>query len=145
MPFAIPLIAVLGLAADAAPRVDVTITQRALVAVCLNGRKIDTTERKWRMEARPHAVTFTMGDDAQRAGYATIRFTPEAGHKYEIEVRAPATSFSTRVWERGTWTPAVRDRTGDRIVSGEPEWSDDACPPQPAATPSPSPSPSPAK
>ena len=135
MPFAISLIAVLGLAADAVPRVEVTVTQKALVAACLNGRPIETRERKWRLQARPQVVSFTIGSDPARAGYATVGFTPEAGHKYEIEVRAPATSFSTRTWDRGTWKPAVRDRTADRIVSGEPEWSDSACPPQPSPSP----------
>ena len=132
MRLAIPVLAVLGIAADALPRVEVTITQRALVPACLNGKALDTRERGWRLLAKPQAVSFTIGEDPKRAGFATVRFTPEAGHKYEIEVRAPATSFSSRVWERGSWKPAVRDRTVDRLVSGEPEWSDTACPLEPS-------------
>ena len=136
MTLAIPVLALLAVPAEAPmPRVEVNVTQKALVAVCLDGKPIETTERRWKLQARPHAVSFTMGSDPARAGFATVRFTPEAGHKYEIEVRAPATSFSSRVWERGAWTPAVRDRTADRIVSGEPQWSDVACPAEAPAAP----------
>jgi len=38
-------------------------------------------------------------------------------------VRADSTAFSTRVWRSGEWTPVVRDRTTDRIVSSTPVWS----------------------
>jgi len=69
-----------------------------------------------------------MGDDPVKAGFATVKFTPEVGHKYEIEVRAPTMSFPRRAWDRGTWKPVVRDRTADRIISGEPEWSATGCP-----------------
>jgi hypothetical protein len=128
MRLAIPVLALLGVAAEVpVARVEVNVTQKALVAACLDGKPIETTERKWRLPARPHTVSFTMGDDAAKAGFATVRFTPELGHRYEIEVRGPVTAFSTRVWERGTWQPVVRDRTVDRIVSGEPEWSGSTC------------------
>ena len=117
------------------PRAKVKITQKDLVAVCLDGAAVNTRERKWRLEVRPHAVTFTMGKDSVRAGYATVRFTPEVGHEYEVEARAAATTFSLRVWERGGWKPVVRDRTTNRIVSDEPEWSESTCPPAPTPAP----------
>jgi hypothetical protein len=60
-------------------------------------------------------------------GVAVVAFTLEAGHKYEVEVRASPTAFSSRTWERGEWKPVVRDRTIDRIVSGEPRWSGSVC------------------
>jgi hypothetical protein len=60
-------------------------------------------------------------------GVATVRFALEAGHRYEVEVRAPALSFSWRVWVQGEWKPVVRDRTVDRIVSSEPEWTSEGC------------------
>ena len=58
------------------------------------------------------------------AGFATIAFTPEPGHVYEIEVRSDPQLYSTRVWPKGEWKPVVRDRTTNRIISGEPQWSD---------------------
>jgi hypothetical protein len=129
---ALAVLAVLGAAAqNEVARAEVKITQKHLVAVCLDGAAVNTRERKWRLEVRPHAVSFTMGKDTGRAGYATVRFTPEDGHKYDIEVRAPAMSFSQRAWDRGDWKPVVRDRTANQIVSGEPEWSDSVCPPPP--------------
>lgn len=125
-------IAVLSLLAASAksplPRVEVNLTQKYLVAGCLDGTPIKSRQRRWKLAARAHAVSFTMGDDPAKAGYATVRFTPEVGHKYEIEVRAPAMSFPRRAWERGTWKPVVRDRTTNVIVTGEPEWSATACP-----------------
>jgi hypothetical protein len=132
---ALAVLALLAAAENSVPRAKVKITQKHLVVVCLDGAAVNTRERKWRLEVRPHAVTFTMGKDSVRAGYATVRFTPEVGHEYEVEVRAPATTFSRRVWERGEWTPVVRDRTTNRIVSDEPEWSESTCPPAPTPAP----------
>lgn len=63
-------------------------------------------------------------------GTAIVRFTPEPGHRYEVEVRADAASFSRRVWTTGAWAPVVRDRTTDRVVSGDPEWAAPPCTPQ---------------
>jgi hypothetical protein len=63
-------------------------------------------------------------------GTAIVRFTPEPGHRYEVEVRADAAAFSARVWPKGHWTPVVRDRTTDRVVSGDPEWTAPPCTPQ---------------
>ena len=115
------------------PRAEVNLTQKYLVAGCLDGTPITSRKRRWKLETLPHAVSFTMGDDPRTAGFATVRFTPQLGHKYEIEVRTEPLAFSRRVWKRGTWKPVVRDKTANRIVSGEPAWSDAACPA--AATP----------
>ncbi len=114
------------------------VTQKSLQPLCLDGAAVKPGERSWRLSGREHAVAFTMrnrprtgvaGSDVT-PGVAVVRFTPEAGHKYEVEVRAPATTYSTRVWERGAWAPVVRDRTVDGIVSSEPEWTESsACPP----------------
>ena len=130
------VLALLGVTAEKAiPRVEVNLTQKYLVAGCLDGKPVTARERRWKLEARAHAMSFTMGDDPGKAGFATVRFTPEVGHRYEIEVRAPAMSYSRKVWERGTWKPVVRDRTADLIVTGEPEWSDSACPAEAAPAP----------
>ena len=110
-------------------RAEVNITQKLLVPGCVDGTPMKAYQRRWRLELRPQAASFTMGSDARQAGFATVRFTPEAGHKYEVEVRTDdAMAFARRLFARGTWKPVVRDRTADRIVSGEPEWSDVACP-----------------
>ena len=110
-------------------RAEVNITQKLLVPGCVDGTPVKAYHRRWRLELRPHTASFTMGSDSAQAGFATVRFTPEAGHKYEIEVRTDeVTAFARRSFERGTWKPVVRDRTTDRIVSGEPEWSDSGCP-----------------
>jgi hypothetical protein len=117
-------------------RAEVNITQKLLVPGCVDGTPIEAYRRRWRLELRPHTASFTLGSDARQAGFATVRFTLEAGHKYEIEVRTDdAMAFARRAFERGAWKPVVRDRTTDRIVSGEPEWSDSACPPQPSPSP----------
>ena len=133
----LPEFAVLALLAAAArsplPRVEVNLIQKYLVAGCLDGTPIKSRQRRWKLAARPHAVSFTMGDDPAKAGYATVRFTPQVGHKYEIEVQAPAMSFPRRAWERGTWKPVVHDRTANVIVTGEPEWSATACPAEAAS------------
>ena len=63
-------------------------------------------------------------------GFAAVTFALEEGHKYEIEVRAPAAAFSTRVWPKGDWEPVVRDRTSDKLVTGDPSWREsESCPP----------------
>jgi hypothetical protein len=112
-----------------------TVTQRALIVQCVDGVAVPTARRSWTVTA-PVTVTVTMrnqprsgvataGDAAP--GSATVRFTPEPGHRYELEVRADATRFALRVWPKGTWTPVVRDRTTDTVVTGRPEWTDAAC------------------
>jgi len=115
-------------------RAEVNIRQKLLVPGCVDGTPMKAYQRRWRLELGPHTASFTLGSDDGRAGFAAVRFTPEAGHKYEIEVRTDD-AFARRVFERGTWKPVVRDRTTDRIVSGEPEWSDAACPAAVAAPP----------
>lgn len=122
-------------AAPAAPTeagADVRITNSHLVATCVAGRISDNGERRWEL-SRPTSMAFTMkneprpGIENRAPGIAAISFTPEPGHKYEIEVRAGESTFSTRVWPRGQWSPVVRDRTTDTVVSGEPQWIEKPC------------------
>jgi hypothetical protein len=124
---------------SAAPPADarLRITQRALVVQCVNDAPVAPGTRAWIVSA-PVALAVTMrnqprpgmapGGDAG-PGTAIVRFTPEPGHRYEVEVRADAASFSRRVWTTGTWAPVVRDRTTDRVVSDEPEWAAPPCTP----------------
>jgi hypothetical protein len=131
-------LAVLSLSAPvpaSSPVADVTVTQRHLVPVCLDGAPVAAGQRRWRLDAREHVLAVSMknrprsGVASSDPGVAVIRFSPEPGHRYEVEVRAPALSYSSRVWERGQWTPVVRDRTVDRIVSSAPEWTEAGCRP----------------
>jgi hypothetical protein len=116
----------------AAPTADVRVTQRALRVVCVNGQPPGTA-RSWRFEAAPVTLAFTMantprsGTASVPAGTAVVTFTPEPGHRYEVEVRASASSYSARVWPKGEWAPVVRDRTTDAIVSTSPSWADTPC------------------
>lgn len=111
------------------------VTQRALVVQCLNGLAVSPRTRSWTVTA-PVTLALTMrnqprpGIASTDAGTAIVRFTPEPGHRYEVEVRAAATRFAVRVWPQGEWTPVVRDRTSDSVVSGEPEWAAPPCTPQ---------------
>ena len=114
-----------------------TVTQRALVVQCVDGVAVPADRRSWTVTA-PVTLAVTMRNqprpgmapaDGADPGTAIVRFAPEAGHRYEVEVRAEATTFSTRVWPQGQWTPVVRDRTVDRIVSGDPEWAAPPCQP----------------
>ena len=123
------------LAADE-PRVEVKVTQKYLEPVCLDDTAVKPGQRRWKLGRGPHTLAFTMRNaprtgvqPKQAPGVATVSFTLEASHKYEVEVRAAAMAFSTRTWERGEWKPAVRDRTTDRVISGEPSWSDSGCRP----------------
>ena len=123
------------------PVAKVKVTQRYLEPVCLDGAPIKPGERNWRLGVGPHSLAFTMRNDPRQGvephqrvdpkgapGVATVSFTVEASSRYEVEVYAPAMAFSSRVWERGEWKPVVRDRTADRVISGEPQWSDSGCP-----------------
>jgi hypothetical protein len=122
---------------DVALTAELEVKQKYLVPLCLNGVPVASGERRFRLAARTQTIAFTMRNQPREGwpgavtapGAATISFTPETGHEYEAEVRAPLDSFSFRVWKRGEWRPVVRDRTDDRIVSSEPEWSDAGCPP----------------
>jgi hypothetical protein len=112
-----------------------TVTQRALVVQCLDGAAVGAGRRSWTISA-PVTLAVTMrnrprtGVANAEPGTAIVRFTPDAGHRYEVEVRADAASFSRRVWTTGTWAPVVRDRTTDQVVSGDPEWAAPPCTPQ---------------
>ena len=112
------------------------ITQRALMAMCVNEVSVDPSMRRWTVGPEEVRLTVTMrneprypyGDDGP-AGVATIAFRPEPGHRYEVEVRADGQSFARRVWTAGNWTPVVRDRTTEQIVSSPPEWTAPSCSP----------------
>jgi hypothetical protein len=116
---------------------DVKVTQKYLVPLCLDGAPVKSDLRRWKLSPTEHSMTFTMRNTPRKgmtatpggAGIVVIKFTLEAGHKYELEARAASTTFSTRVWERGAWSPVVRDRTADRIVATEPVWTDAGCHP----------------
>lgn len=105
----------------------IAVTQRALVVQCVDGAAVPAERRSWTVGA-PVTLAVTMrnqprpGVASADPGTAVVRFTPEPGHRYEVEVQADATAFSTRVWPQGQWTPVVRDRTVDVIASGPPEW-----------------------
>jgi len=113
------------------------ITQPALVVQCFNGSAVTPRTRSWTVTT-PVVLALTMRNEPRPGmapagdidpGTATITFTPEPGHRYEVEVRAEPMRFSTRVWPRGEWTPVVRDRTTDAVVSGAPVWDAPPCPP----------------
>jgi hypothetical protein len=125
-------------AADAQPsEARLRVTQRALVVQCFNGAPVAARTRAWTVTA-PVTLAVTMRNQPRPgmahagdadAGTAIVQFTPEPGHRYEVEVRADAAAFSARVWPKGGWVPVVRDRTADRVVSGEPEWATPPCAP----------------
>jgi hypothetical protein len=115
---------------------DVKVTQKYLVPVCLDGSRLPDAKgpRRFRLTLAEHTLAFTMRNEPRHPatasvspGFALVRFTPRAGHRYEIEVRAEPGTFSSRVWNRGEWKPVVRDRTTEEIVSTPPEWREDAC------------------
>ena len=120
-----------GVVADEAIRVGVT--QRYLVARCLNGHAVDPGTRKWDVAPGLVTLAFTMRSEPRTGGAvpdpgtATISFKAETGHRYEVEVRADAATFSSRVWRASEWIPVVRDRTTDRIVSDAARWSEAGC------------------
>ena len=108
------------------------VTHRDLVPRCLGNEPLDGSKRSWTFAPGPMTMAFTMRspDRPERpappaaAGTAAVSFTVEPGHRYEVEVRADQTAFSTRDWRTGRWRPVVRDRTTDRIVSSDPEWTE---------------------
>jgi hypothetical protein len=118
---------------------DVRLTQKYLVPVCVDGEPVKPGDRRLRLAPGQHMLAFTMRNSPRRGvlgrdvtpGIAVVPVALEAGHKYEVETRADATTYSTRVWPRGEWKPVVRDRTTERVVSAEPEWRDtgSACKP----------------
>jgi hypothetical protein len=112
-----------------APLVQVRVTQKDLLPCCLDGVPTRPDARSWRLAVGAHTLAFSMRSKTRHAspGVALVSFALEAGHKYEVEVRASPMAFSSRVWQRGEWKPVVRDRTLDRIVSGEAKWRDSGC------------------
>lgn len=129
---ALPFTAAAVLAGADTTLVDLKVTHRALVPLCIDSTPAKGT-RQWKVEARPVTMTFTTRNEPRSgvantgAGVAAISFVPEPGHRYEVEVRADGTAYSLRVYEKGEWTPVVRDRTTDRIVSGPAEWRNIEC------------------
>lgn len=119
------------------PLVEVRVTQKYLEPLCLDGAPVKSGERIWRLGLQRHTLAFTMRNKPRLGapvanatpGIAVIQFTPEMGHKYEIEVRAPRSTYSWRVWKQGEWKPVVRDRTRERLVSTQPKWDESACGP----------------
>ena len=113
---------------------EVKVKQEYLVPLCLDEAPLEHGERSWKLASGVHSLAFTMRNDPRSGispvaapGVAVVRFTLESGHRYEVEVRAPVASYSSRVWSEGEWKPVVRDRTMDRIVSGDPEWTTGGC------------------
>ena len=126
-----------GALAQPAPSAKVKVTQSHLTPTCLDGKPAGD-KRTWTLATGDHTMAFTMRNEprsggaapsAESPGVATVTFGLEAGHDYEVEVRADPTTFSRRVWQPQQWTPVVRDRTTDRIVSNEPRWTGEACRP----------------
>jgi hypothetical protein len=121
--------AVVGAAASAPDLARLKVTRSDLIPQCLDGTRVPSGKRSWELKAGESSLVFSMrsqprhGEPAPDSGWAAITFTAESGHQYEAEVRADSTAFSTRVWRSGEWTPVVRDRTTDRIVSSTPVWS----------------------
>ena len=110
---------------------DVRVSNSHLQTACVNGEPSD--QRTWDLPPRAVTMTFTMknqprpGRTNADAGWASIEFTPETGHTYEIEVRSEPFRYSERVWPKGEWRPVVRDRTTDQIISSAAQWVDNAC------------------
>jgi hypothetical protein len=124
--------AAVGLAAQAPALPRLKVTRSDLVPQCLDGTPVPSGRRSWDLPAGESSLVFSMrsqprhGELAPDSGWAAITFTAEPGHRYEAEVRADSTAFSTRVFRNGEWTPVVRDRTTDRVVSSSPVWSSQA-------------------
>ena len=116
-----------------------TVTQRALVVQCVNGAAVPADRRSWTVTDAGHAG----GDDAQPAapgmapagdsdpGTAIVRFTPEPGHRYEVEVRADADHLlHAGVAEGRLDAGRARPHRPIAIVSGDPEWAAPPCQPR---------------
>jgi hypothetical protein len=124
--------AAVGMAASAPELARLKVTRSDLVPQCLDGKPVPSGTRSWDLPAGESSLVFSMrsqprhGETPPDSGWAAITFTAEPGHRYEAEVRADATAFSTRAFRSGEWTPVVRDRTTDRVVSSTPVWSTQA-------------------
>jgi hypothetical protein len=115
------------------PRVDVRVTQKYLLPVCLDGSAVNAQSRHWALSPGRHSLSVTMANDPRPGvssadpGVATIDFTVTAEHRYEVEVRAEPSSYSRRVWKKGEWTPVVRDRSVEGTASEVPSWDAPPC------------------
>jgi hypothetical protein len=122
-----------GAAAGMDDKVRLAVTQRDLVPECLNGSSVERGRRDWTIVPGQVSLVLSMRSQARPgrpqpdSGRASISFTAEAGHRYEVEVRAEPEAFSSRAWRAGEWTPVVRNRTTDRLVSSEPQWAAGSC------------------
>jgi hypothetical protein len=109
------------------------VTQRDLVPVCIDGVPVRNGDRSWKVPPGTVTMTLTMrrtersGRSDTDAGTAMITFSAETRHKYDVEVRADSITFSTRDWQAGAWTPVVRDRTTEQLVSSPPVWTPGPC------------------
>jgi hypothetical protein len=123
----------IGAAAGMDDKVRLAVTQRDLVPECLNGSGVERGTRGWTIAPGQVSLVLSMRSQARPgrpqpdSGHASISFTAEADHRYEVEVRAEPEAFSSRAWRAGEWTPVVRDRTTDRLVSSEPQWTAGSC------------------
>ena len=121
-----------AMAATSARAADLRISNSHLLATCFAGKPVSADKRSWNV-IEPVSMTFTMRNQPRPGiadrdpGIAVVDFTPEADHRYEVEVRGDAAAFSARVWTRGDWRPVVRDRTTNRIVSSDPRWIEGGC------------------
>ena len=125
------LLSILNVAGLDEPQARVRVTHRDLIPTCLNAAAVAPGKRSWNLEPGRFSMVLTMKRNERAGpaspGLASISFDVEVGHRYEIEVRATTEAFSSRVWRRGEWTPVVRDRTTERIVSAAPEWIEGPC------------------
>jgi len=130
-----PLLLVLAILPRSLPAETVTVrlTAKPLVPRCLDGVEIKDGARHWQLTPGEHTLTVTTNNQPRSGippadpGVAVIRFSLEAAHHYEVELRAPSGAYSLRVWKKGEWTPVVRDAGTDHIVSGEVAWTDGSC------------------
>jgi len=117
------------------PTVELKVVQKHLELLCLDRAPVRLGARTQRLGLQEHTLALTMRSDPRPGapvsdatpGIAVIRFTPETGHKYDVEIRAAMTAYSWRRWKQGDWKPVVRDRSVDRVVSTEPEWMAAGC------------------
>ena len=115
-----------------APQDNVRVTNTHLVVACVAGNATDGKQRSWHVD-QPTSFVFTTRNEPRpgvgngQPGRAMISFTPVAGHSYEIELRADTDASAKRVWSQREWTPVVRDRTADKVVSDEPRWVEKGC------------------
>jgi hypothetical protein len=128
----------LGVAATAGmdDKARLAVTHRDLIPECLDGSSVPAGTRSWMLAPGQVSLVLSMrsqprpGRPQPDSGRATISFSAEADHRYEVEVRAEQEAYSTRVWRAGEWQPVVRDRTTDRVVSDQARWVEAGCLPR---------------